>query len=115
MGVDLIEADGKASKEGKATDLFPAGATQYLSISKHAIEEITEKNGVIRFKYKGGVEGEEEEEEEEETSIKDVASSENILAIYNILGQKQSTISIEELSRGTYIIVTASGSQKIVR
>ena len=117
MGVDLIEADGKASKEGKATDLFPAGATQYLSISKHAIEEITEKNGVIRFKYKGGVEGEEEEEEEEEedTAIEDVASCENILAIYNILGQKQSTISIEELSRGTYIIITASGSKKIVR
>lgn len=125
FGVDLIEADGTAPSYdeknkangyfGKATDLFPAGANQYSSITNHDIQEITEKNGVIRFKYKGGVEGEEEEEEEEETSIKDVASSENILAIYNILGQKQTTTNVEDLSRGTYIIITASGSKKIVR
>lgn len=116
MGVDLIEANGKTSNQGKATDLFPAGASQYLGIANHSIEGITETNGVIRFKYKGGVEGEEEEEEEEdETAIENVATCDNILAIYNILGQKQTTTNVEDLSRGTYIIITASGSKKIVR
>ena len=114
MGVDLIEADGKTEKGGKATDLFPKGSSQYLGIANHSIEGITETNGVIRFKYKGGVEGE-EEEEEDETAIENVATRDNILAIYNILGQKQTTTNIEELSRGTYIIITASGSKKIVR
>lgn len=117
MGVDLIEANGKTSNQGKATDLFPAGASQYLGIANHSIEGITETNGVIRFKYKGGVAGEEEEEEEEEdeTAIENVATCDNILAIYNILGQKQTTTNVEDLSRGTYIIITASGSKKIVR
>ena len=114
MGVDLIEANGKTSNQGKATDLFPAGAIQYLGIANHSIEGITETNGVIRFKYKGGVEGE-EEEEEDETAIENVATCDNILAIYNILGQKQTTTNVEDLSRGTYIIITASGSKKIVR
>ena len=114
MGVDLIEANGKTSNQGKATDLFPAGASQYLGIANHSIEGITETNGVIRFKYKGGVEGE-EEEEEDETAIENVATCDNILAIYNILGQKQTTTNVEDLSRGTYIIITASGSKKIVR
>ena len=114
MGVDLIEANGKTSNQGKATDLFPAGASQYLGIANHFIEGITETNGVIRFKYKGGVEGE-EEEEEDETAIENVVTCDNILAIYNILGQKQTTTNVEDLSRGTYIIITASGSKKIVR
>ena len=114
MGVDLIEANGKTSNQGKATDLFPAGASQYLGIANHSIEGITETNGVIRFKYKGGVEGE-EEEEEDGTAIENVATRDNILAIYNILGQKQTTTNVEDLSRGTYIIITASGSKKIVR
>lgn len=114
MGVDLIEANGKTSNQGKATDLFPAGASQYLGIANHSIEGITETNGVIRFKYKGGVEGE-EEEEDDETAIENVATCDNILAIYNILGQKQTTTNVEDLSRGTYIIITASGSKKIVR
>ena len=114
MGVDLIEANGKTSNQGKATDLFPAGASQYLGIANHSIEGITETNGVIRFKYKGGVKGE-EEEEEDGTAIENVATRDNILAIYNILGQKQTTTNVEDLSRGTYIIITASGSKKIVR
>jgi M6 family metalloprotease-like protein len=46
MGVDLIEADGKTPNSsgsgylGKATDLFPTGATAYTNITDHAIEEI---------------------------------------------------------------------------
>lgn len=117
MGVDLIEANGKTSNQGKATDLFPAGASQYLAIADHAIEAIEEENGVIKFKYKGGVEGEDDNEgnEDEESAVDNINSNKEIIAIYNILGQKQFTTNIEDLTQGTYIIVTATGSQKIVR
>ena len=116
MGVDLIEADGKAPQYddyrpsngymGKAKDLFPAGATAYTQITDHAIEEITEENGVIAFKYKGGA---------IETNINNIENKNTILAIYNVLGQKQSTTDIEALPDGTYIVVNATGSYKIVR
>ena len=116
MGVDLIEADGKAPQYddyrpsngymGKAKDLFPAGATAYTQITDHAIEEITEENGVIAFKYKGGA---------IETNIDNIENKNTILAIYNVLGQKQSTTDIEALPDGTYFVVNATGSYKIVR
>ena len=116
MGVDLIEADGKAPDYddarpsngymGKAKDLFPAGATAYTLITDHAIEEITEENGVIAFKYKGGA---------IETDIDNIENQNTILAIYNVLGQKQSTTDIEALPNGTYIVVNTTGSYKIVR
>lgn len=108
MGVDLIEANGKTSDYGKATDLFPAGASKYLGITNHAIEAIEEVDGVIKFKYKGGV-------EETETAVENTAAEDKVIAIYNILGQKQTTTNIDELSRGTYVIMTAKGSKKIVR
>lgn len=111
MGVDLIEADGKTPDiyssgfDGKEGDLFPAGATEYLGIANHSIEEISEKDGVIYFKYKGGI----------TTSTEQVQQQETILAIYNILGQKQETTDIDLLPHGTYVVVTTSGSKKIVR
>ena len=114
MGVDLIEADGKTPTstqngyDGKAKDLFPAGATSYTKIADHAIEEIEEIDGVIKFKYKGGV-------EHTETAIEDAVVKEHVIAIYNILGQKQTTTNIAELPRGTYVIITTLGSKKIVR
>ena len=108
MGVDLVEANGKASNSGKATDLFPAGAKQYLGITNHAIEGIEEVDGVIKFKYKGGVEN-------PDTAIEDIEKTADIIAIYNILGQKQTTTDIEVLTTGTYIVVTSSGSYKMVR
>ena len=108
MGVDLIEAKGNTSKSGKTTDLFPSGASQYLGIADHAIEEIEETDGVITFKYKGGVEN-------PDTAIEDVKKTADIIAIYNILGQKQTTTDIEVLTTGTYIVVTSSGSYKMVR
>lgn len=114
MGVDLIEADGKAPKYnengymGKAKDLFPAGATSYTKIPDHAIEEITEEDGLIHFKYKGGV-------EEEGTAVEDAVLAGEIIAIYNILGQKQATTHLDELPLGTYIVVNTQGSYKIVR
>lgn len=61
MGVDIIEADGWAPGTdtdegylGKAGDLFPEGATEYLGINEHAITDITMTNGVVSFKYRGG-------------------------------------------------------------
>ena len=108
MGVDLIEANGKTNNSGKATDLFPAGATAYTKITDHAIEEIAEVDSVITFKYKGGV-------EEAETAVENAVVQEEVIAIYNILGQKQMTTNIEELSRGTYVVETTVGNKKIVR
>ena len=108
MGVDLIEASGKTGKQGKMTDLFPAGANQYLGITDHYIEAIEENNGVITFKYRGGV-------EDPETAVENIQEGQRVIAIYNILGQKQATTNIEDLSAGTYIVVTPSSSHKIVR
>lgn len=57
MGIDIIEADNITSSTyfyGKAGDLFPEGATEYLGINDHAITDITMKDGVVSFKYRGG-------------------------------------------------------------
>ena len=115
MGVDLIEADGKTPNsrqsgyDGKPGDLFPAGATEYLGITDHSIEQVLEKDGVIYFKYKGGV-----DDPNNGTAVEDVATTQ-VLAIYNILGQKQTTVDVESLPRGTYVVVTATGNKKIVK
>lgn len=112
MGVDLIEADGKTPNSsgtgylGKATDLFPAGATSYTQITDHAIEDIEEIDGVIYFKYRGGA---------IETDVENIEMPTSVIAIYNILGQKQSTTDIESLASGTYIVVTTTGTRKIIR
>lgn len=112
MGVDLIEADGKTPNSsgtgylGKATDMFPAGATSYTQITDHAIEDIEEIDGVIYFKYRGGA---------IETDVENIEMPTSVIAIYNILGQKQSTTDIESLASGTYIVVTTTGTRKIIR
>lgn len=57
MGVDLVEADGKAPSynNGKATDAFPAGATEFTPYEQYPITEIEETDdGLIRFKFMGG-------------------------------------------------------------
>lgn len=111
MGVDLIEADGKKPSSssngytGKAGDLFPAGATEHLGITNHSIEDVSEQDGIIYFKYRGGI----------ATSTEQVQTEETIVAIYNILGQKQAAVDIESLPHGTYVVVTTAGSKKIVR
>ena len=108
MGVDLIEAKSNSDNQGKATDLFPAGARLYVGIEDHAIESIEEVDGVIKFKYKGGI-------EDPGTAVDNTDLSHEIMAVYNILGQKQTTTSITELTTGTYIVVTPTGNHKIVR
>ncbi len=63
QGVLLIAADGDydlGNKPyfnwyGKAADLFPCGATEYLDIEGFPITDITEdEDGIIRFKFMGG-------------------------------------------------------------
>ena len=108
MGVDLIEAKSNSDNQGKATDLFPAGARLYVGIEDHAIESIEEVDGVIKFKYKGGI-------EDPGTAVDNTILNQKVIAIYNILGQKQTTTNIEDLTTGTYIMVTPAGSYKIVR
>lgn len=112
MGVDLIEAKANTTDQGKATDLFPAGATEYLGITDHSIEQVREKDGVIYFKYKGGVD---DPDFDFETTVEEVATATQVIAIYNILGQKQMTTDIEGLPHGTYVVVTSKGNHKIVR
>lgn len=64
MGVDLLEADGKAPSQssanpnngyyGKAGDAFPQGATSYSGITGYPITGITENNQTITFDVAGG-------------------------------------------------------------
>lgn len=57
--VGMILADGdyginQGKWYGKATDLYPAGATEYTEIDGFPITQITEQNGVVRFKFMDG-------------------------------------------------------------
>ena len=60
MGIDIIEADGLSPEYpangwyGKATDAFPAGATEYKGINNYPITNIKEKDGIISFHFMGG-------------------------------------------------------------
>ena len=65
MGVDLIEADGNDSGNPKASDLFPAGATEYTGIANHPIKHIREKNGAITFSYKNAIPDSNDEPDDE--------------------------------------------------
>ena len=107
MGVDLIEADGKSpdGSLGKAGDLFPTGATEYTLIADHSIKEIIERENTIEFIYKDWI----------GTNTENVDISQEVIAIYDILGQKQSSTDVSILPRGTYIIVTNIGTRKIIR
>ncbi len=61
--IDIIEADGKTPSYnayydngyyGKEGDLFPAGATEYTEVSEYPVTEISESNGEVYLKVKGG-------------------------------------------------------------
>ena len=62
MGVDLIEADGKAptNSSGKAGDAYPAGSKQFTDVAKYQITNIAETamdgytTKVITFDVNGG-------------------------------------------------------------
>lgn len=112
LGVDLIEADGKAPTyssfnydngfTGKATDLFPAGATSFKPFPIYPLDDITEADGVISFRFM-----------EQKTALdawkKD---KENILAVYDMLGRQIRT-DIDYLPHGIYVVSTAKGRYTI--
>ena len=55
MGVDILEATSNTTSTAKATDAFPAGATEWTDFSGHEVTDITlGSDGVIRFLYRGG-------------------------------------------------------------
>ncbi len=116
MGVDIMEADGKAPSYngtdngyfGKPEDAFPAGATSYTPFSNYPITNIEENDGVITFDFMGGG---------EKNILDDIDNiemgNEEILAIYNLLGQRQPTTDIHNLNSGIYIIKTNKTTKKI--
>ena len=106
MGVDLIEADGKAPKKntigtsylGKRKDAFPAGADSYNTapFNIYSVSDVTENDGIISFRFKGGA----------ETGLAETGADEPIVAIYDILGRPAKSLSPAELDRGIYIVRT---------
>lgn len=57
MYYDIVEANGKKSAYGDASDPFPgtANITSYTPIAQYPLTNITEKDGVISFKFMGGI------------------------------------------------------------
>ena len=54
MGVDIIEAKANTSSWTKATDAYPAGATEFTDFAGHEITEIElNEQGSIIFSYRG--------------------------------------------------------------
>ncbi len=117
--VDIIEADGETPIKtvdqygyvvnngwhGKSGDAFPTGADNYTPFTNYPITNITEENGIITFDFMGGG---------NLTANEMIPAEETILAIYNILGQLQSTTTLHDLSRGAYIIKTNINTHKII-
>lgn len=111
MGVDIMEANGNVSSSGngKSTDVFPTGNTYYTPYTKYPITQITEDNGIINFLFMGGGEN------LNITLLEDVlyTEDEQVIAIYNMLGQLQGTTDIQRLEHGLYIVKTTVGTKKI--
>ncbi len=113
MGVDIIEADGKAPKmgeegySGKANDAFPGVQKKFTSYNAGTfrLSNIKQWNsGKIQFdlNFSG-------------TGIEDViGEDETIEAIYDVLGKQIFVSDLKALTPGVYVIRTASGSKKVM-
>ena len=103
MGVDIIEADGKATGTyGKAGDAFPNGATQYDGITGHKITNVTEDNGIIRFVLNNGG-------QDIELDINEQDNDTQVIDIYDIMGRHSTTN-----APGMKIRITNHGVQKVL-
>lgn len=106
MGVDIIEATTNTSATNKASDLFPAGATEYTKISEHPIYNIQQtEDGLIKFAFlsPNAVAGIEEIE----------MSGENpVVAIYTITGTPVSLTA--SLPSGLYIVKRQHSTEKVI-
>ena len=75
LHIDLIEADSWAAEYdgssrawfGKPGDAFPTGSKEYLLIKDNPITDIKETNGIITFRFKGGM----------PTDVEDVEATDN--------------------------------------
>lgn len=64
LGIDILEADGLTPSysgsnpnngyHGKPGDAYPTGSTSFTQVADYQVTEITEVDGVIRFKVNGG-------------------------------------------------------------
>lgn len=129
MGVDLVEADGRASagSYGKAKDAFPAGATEFTPYSNYPITDIRESDGRIIFNFMGGADWISSVATEEATETdKKGREYTAVYAVYDISGrllyitdagkqfysewQKKNVATIDNLSQlapGTYVIMVS--------
>ncbi len=59
MGVDILEGKTNTSKKGLASDVYPAGGTEWKALEDHEVTEIkrTMRTGSIVFFYRGNPEG----------------------------------------------------------
>lgn len=108
MHVDMIEATTNNDLEyGYPTDAFPAGGNSFTINQQYYFRNIAEENGIITFDFAGG--GEE--------ILLDVASipetEEQILAIYNIMGQNAGSTELSTLPQGLYIVKTNTSTKKV--
>ncbi len=106
MGVDIVEATTNTSPTNKATDLFPAGATECTKISGHPIYKIQQtQDGDIRFAYLSpdAVEGIEEIE---------MTGENPVVAIYTITGTPVNLTT--PLSSGLYIVKRQHSTEKVI-
>ena len=106
MGVDIIEATTNTSPTNKATDLFPAGATEYTKISEHPIYKIQQtQDGLIKFAFlsPNAVAGIEEIE---------MTGENPVVAIYTITGTPVNLTT--PLSSGLYIVKRKHSTEKVI-
>ena len=103
MMVDLLEADGRAPKNnyGKAGDAFPAGSNEY-QISGLTLTNIELNDSIISFTSNAQV---------AEKLQDNLSEDEQIIAIYNLLGQPQPLVG--KLPEGIYIICTNQSTKKV--
>lgn len=130
MGVDMIEADGKApaNSYGKPTDAFPAGSNEFTPFEQYPITDIEETlDGQIVFKFMGGSDWLSAMATEQAT-ITDKKGREytTVYAIYDINGELQYLTedgkefysdwqssdleiikNVSEITPGTYILVVS--------
>ncbi len=108
--IDLIEADGLNNLNGHANwyygkpgDAFPLGANTYMPYDNFVIKNIVEQDGKITFDFEKVI-----------TSVSDAPfEKEQILAIYNLLGQLQVTTNLDALESGVYIVKTNKTTKKV--
>lgn len=111
--VDLIEANGKAPNYsiGKASDLFPNGGTSYTPYEEYPITNVKEievdGSNIIVFDFMGGGDS-------LDLATENIfEQEERVVAIYNIMGQLQSTTDMTQLPQGYYIVCTNKRARKM--